>query len=445
MNFDFRSGSITKKLLMFSIPLMLGNILQQIYNIADTLIVGKYLGENALAAVGTAYTLMTFLTSVFIGLCMGSGAYFSMQYGRNDYGRMKTGIYVSFVVIGSLTVAINVAVYAFLHPIMRFLRIPPEVWLEFEAYIRVIFLGIIAVFLYNYLANLFRALGNSLIPLVFLGISSVLNVALDLWMVLKLQLGVAGAAWATVISQYVSAIGMIGYYMLRCKHLHLEPAHRRFDREIWKEISGLSLLTCFQQSIMNFGILMVQGLVNSFGTAVMAAFTTAVKIDTLAYSPVQDFGNAFSTFVAQNHGAGKKERIQKGIRSAAAAVFIFCAIISSIVFVGAEHLIRLFVQKDQMEIVSIGASYLRIEGACYIGIGILFLLYGLYRAVNKPMMSVVLTIISLGTRVVLAYVLSAIPAVGITGIWVAIPIGWFLADVTGIVYWRKNGSRSLSI
>ena len=187
---------------------------------------------------------------------------------------------------------------------------------------------------------------------------------------------------------------------------------------------------------MNFGILLVQGLVNSFGTIVMAAFAAAVKIDTLAYSPVQDFGNAVSTFVAQNYGAGKHRRIKDGRKQSMIAASVFCVCVSAVVFIFAERFMGLFVS-DGTEIINVGAGYLRIEGSFYIGIGILFLLYGFYRAVGKPEMSLILTIISLGTRVVLAYALSAIPKIGVIGIWISVPIGWFLADMTGLLYMKK--------
>ena len=184
---------------------------------------------------------------------------------------------------------------------------------------------------------------------------------------------------------------------------------------------------------MNFGILMIQGLVNSFGPAVMSAFAAAVKIDSFAYMPVQDFGNAFSTFVAQNHGAGQRERIRRGVRSSVLTVFFFCAAISAGVCLLAAPLMRIFVEASRPDIIAIGAGYLRIEASFYFGIGLLFLLYGYYRAIGRPGMSVVLTVCSLGTRVLLAYVLSPIPALGVTAIWAAIPIGWFLADAVGAI------------
>ena len=192
---------------------------------------------------------------------------------------------------------------------------------------------------------------------------------------------------------------------------------------------------------MNLGILMVQGLVNSFGTAVMAAFAAAVKIDAFAYMPVQDFGNAFSTFIAQNHGAKQEERIQKGLKEAVRISVIFCIIISAVVWICARQLMMIFVDAGETMIIAEGVRYLRIEGAFYCGIGCLFLLYGLYRALEKPGISVILTIISLGTRVALAYLLSAIPGIGVVGIWWSVPIGWALADIAGFAYYRIRKKR----
>lgn len=193
----------------------------------------------------------------------------------------------------------------------------------------------------------------------------------------------------------------------------------------------MSSLTCVQQSVMNFGILMVQGLVNSFGPVTMAAFAAAVKIDTFAYLPVQDFGNAFSTFVAQNYGAGQHERIRRGTKEAFGLSMVFCIIISAVVFIFARQLMGIFVKADEIDVIASGVRYLRIEGAFYIGIGWLFLLYGYFRAIKKAGMSVVLTVISLGMRVLLAYILAYF--IGETGIWMSIPIGWVLADITGII------------
>lgn len=425
-------------MLRFAVPMILGNLLQQCYNIADTLIVGHYLGADALAAVGSAYTLMVFITSVFIGLCMGSGAVFSIQYGAKDYEGMKQSLVSSLVLTGGVTLVLNIIALAGIHPIIRLLQTPAEIEGLMFDYLFIIFLGIASTFIYNYYAYLLRALGNSIVPLYFLAVSVVLNIVLDLLFIPIFHWGVSGAAAATVISQTIAAAGLCIYALYRFPIFRLKRNQIRLHRKSVKEIATYSSLTCMQQSVMNFGILMVQGLVNSFGTSVMAAFAVAVKIDSLAYMPVQDFGNAFSTFVAQNFGAGKKERIRKGTRSAVTLSCVFCFVVSALVFIFAAPLMKIFIEASRPDIIEIGVGYLRIEGSFYFGIGVLFLLYGYYRAVNKPAMSVVLTVISLGTRVVLAYVLSAVPAIGVKGIWAAVPIGWVLADLTGLLYMRKT-------
>ena len=441
MSLDLTEGGITGRLLRFALPLMAGNLLQQLYNVADTLVVGRFLGADALAAVGSAYTLMTFLTSILLGLCMGSSAFFSIQFGRRDTERLKNSFFLAFVLIGLAALALNALSFAGLDWIIRALQVPETVVPLMREYLFYIFFGILATFLYNYFANLLRAVGNSVVPLVFLGVSAVLNIVLDLVFVLVCRWGVAGAAVATVIAQYVSGIGILLYYLLRFPELRIARRHMKWDGSIVREIAGFSCLTCVQHSVMNLGILMVQGLVNSFGAAVMAAFASAVKIDSFAYMPVQDFGNAFSTFIAQNYGAGRADRIRRGIKSAAACAFGFCAAVSILVCVFARPLMGLFIPPEEMEIIAVGVGYLRIEGACYFGIGLLFLLYGFYRAVSRPGMSVVLTAASLGTRVLLAHLLSAVPALGVTGIWVSVPIGCALADIVGVVYyWKKRRS-----
>lgn len=423
--------------------MMAGNLLQQCYNIADTMIVGRYLGADALAAVGSSYTLMTFITSILLGMCMGSGAVFSIRFGERDSRGLKQGMVHSFGLIAAMTAAINILVYLTLPLILTLLQVPETVVPYMKEYLLIIFAGISATFLYNYFAALLRAVGNSTAPLFFLGAASVLNIALDLLFILVFDWEVAGAASATIIAQFVAGLGIAIYTLKKFPEFRISKEELRFDKAALKEIANLSFLTCVQQSIMNFGILMVQGRVNSFGPAVMAAFAAAVKIDSFAYMPVQDFGNAFSTFIAQNFGAAKKERIRRGIKSAVATAFVFSTVLSLVVCVFAEPLMKIFIDASETKILAIGVEYLRIEGAFYFGIGLLFLLYGYYRAVTKPGMSVILTILSLGTRVVLAYTLSAVPSIGVIGIWVAVPIGWALADIVGVVYYfRKEKSYS---
>lgn len=440
-NIDLTEGNITKKLWAFALPLMFGNVLQQLYNLVDTFVVGKYIGENALAAVGSSYTLVTFLTSVIIGLCLGAGAFISMAFGSRNNGMIRNGIFLSFILIFSVTVVLAAVSYIFLPDILGIMNIPDNVKDGMTTYMLYSLAGLFGVFLYNYISGVLRDIGNSTVPLLFLSVTVVLNIVLDLYFVCSLGLGIAGAAAATMISQYISGIGIVIYFIIKYPEYRVKRCDMKTGTGNFGKIMSLSGFTCLQQSVMNFGILMVQGVVNSFGTDVMAAFTVAVKIDTIAYMPVQDFGNAFSIFVAQNYGANKSDRITLGIKKSLVSVVLFCVVISTTVCIAAPWLMRIFVDRNSVGIINTGVRYLRIEGAFYVGIGILFMLYGYYRAVNCPVVSVILTVISLGTRVLLANVLSGIPSVGVVGIWVSIPIGWVLADLAGIIYYFIKKSK----
>lgn len=434
---DLTQGGITGTLLRFTFPMIAGAMLQQCYNVADTLIVGRFVGPEALAAVGSAYTLMVFITSILLGLSMGSGTVVSLKYGAGDLDGMRKSVSASLIVIGSATVVLTAACFLLNGPILKLLQVPDDVYPLMSTYLLIIYCGIVFTFLYNFYASMLRALGDSVTPLWFLAVSAVLNILLDLVFILAFGWGVAGAAWATVISQAVSGLGIMAYTLRRHRELRVGRTDIHVSRAALGEIMQFSMLTSVQQSVMNFGILMVQGLVNSFGMYVMAAFAAAVKIDSFAYMPVQEFGNAFSTFIAQNFGAGKRDRIRRGVKVAVGVSVAFSAVISAVVFIFAEELMALFVDAGEAEIISVGAGYLRIEGSFYALIGLLFLLYGYYRAVRMPAMSVVLTVFSLGLRVVLAYWLSAVPGVGVDGIWWAVPIGWFVADAIGITYYAR--------
>ncbi len=345
-------GPIFQKLIRFSLPMLAGNLLQQVYNLVDTWIVGKFLGADALAAVGSSYTLMVFVTSIIIGLCMGSGAMFSVDYGAGDDSRLGEDIHLSFGFILAVCAAIYLIFYPGMGLILRILQIPQELLGLTRAYIGVVFAGMIFVFFFNFYAYLLRAMGNSVVPLVFLAISSVMNIVLDIWFVVGLRLGVAGAAIATVMAQ--------------------------------------------------------------------------------------EFGNAYSLFVSQNYGAKKDERIRRGSRISFAASTVFCVIISALIFIFADRLMGIFVDATEYMVIAEGARYLRIEGTMYVGIGLLFLWYGYFRGINRPQISLVLTVVSLGTRVVLSYIFAPHTPLGVVAIWLAIPIGWGLADIAGWIFYRRD-------
>lgn len=438
MTYSLTQGSIPKALLAFSTPMILGNLLQQLYNVADTVIVGKAIGAQALSAVGSAYVLMVLLTSIILGLCMGSSVVFSRLFASGRTDALRTSIFNAAVFILLLSTAINLFAYSYVDGFIRLLNVPPDAVDYAGRYIRIIFAGFSFVTVYNFFACALRSIGNTKAPLLFLGIAAMTNIALDLLFVVGFHWSVEGAAIATVAAQALSATLIAVYFLRKARLLIPQKADCRFDKTLLREITAISTLTAVQQSIMNFGILMVQSLVNSFGTAVSAAFAIVAKIDAFASMPTADFGNAFATFTAQNHGAGNGRRIQAGAVCAAKMSVCFCAAASLTVNLFAEQLISLFLKEKNAEVLAIGVQYLRIEGTLYAGLGLLFLLYGFYRGIGRAGMSIVLTVISLGSRVALAYLLAAVPTIGVLGIWWAVPIGWALADLFGIVYFTKK-------
>lgn len=434
---NLTEGSIFQKLIRFSLPMIAGNLLQQVYNLVDTLIVGRCIGADALAAVGSAYTLMIFITSIIIGLCMGSGAFFSADFGSGEEVRLREDIQLSFWFILAVSAGIYLLIYPGMGLILRLLQTPPELMGLTRDYVSVVFVGIAFVFAYNFFSYLLRAMGNSMVPLVFLAVSAGMNIVLDIWFVMGLKMGVGGAAWATVIAQAAAGAGIALYSMAKL------PVQRKQEDSRWnfgrlREIIVNDIATGIQQSVMNFGILMIQGLVNSFGATIMAAFAAAVKIDTIAYMPAQEFGNAYSLFVSQNYGAKEADRIRKGTKIAFRTSACFCLVISVLIFTFAESLMGLFIDAGETRILAEGARYLRIEGAMYVGIGILFLWYGYFRGIRQPHISLILTVISLGTRVALSYTLAPHTPLGVAAIWCSIPIGWFLADMAGLFFYRKK-------
>ncbi len=438
---DLTKGSVFPTMCFFALPMILGNILQQGYNIVDTWVVGHYVGSDALAAVGSAFALMTFLTSVLLGLCMGSGIVFSVCFGRQDEKGLKNSVGASFLLAASIAILLMTISLLSVDGIIVWMNIPAEIVEITRDYLILVFWGIPAIAFYNFFGAYLKALGNSVIPLVFLGISTVLNIGLDILLVAVYGQGTAGAAVATIVSQYISGLGIGAYTLMKNQEIRDAFRHLRIRKKSLVEITNYSVLTCMQQSVMNLGILMVQGIVNGFGTAVMAAFAAAIKIDAFTYMPVQEYANAFSTFIAQNVGAKQTIRITKGIRYAVMTVLFYCTLASFVLWFLAEPLMHIFIEKEETAIIAEGVRCLHTIGPFYCGIGCLFLFYGLFRALGKPAVSVLLTVISLGTRVALSYTLSAVPAIGVVGIWWSIPIGWGLADLTGIVCYGRNKKR----
>ncbi|NLI89333.1 MAG: MATE family efflux transporter [Epulopiscium sp.] len=443
MVLDMTKGNPTKVILRFALPMLIGNLFQQLYNIVDSVVVGRFIGKDALAAVGSAFMLMNFFSFVIIGLCMGASVVFSLFFGEKDYSKLRKSIFMSFAMIASFTIVLSIFTTLFTKEMLILINTPQNILVDSQNYLQIIFAGFIFVFLFNGSSALLRSIGDSRTPLIFLILAASLNIVLDLFFVLVLNIGVQGVAIATVLAQALASVLCLIYAFIKIPFIRITKEDMVFDKDISSMITKYGFLTAIQQSIMTFGMVCVQGLVNTFGANTIAAFAAAGKIDSIAYLPVQDFGNAFATYVAQNKGAGKLDRISSGVRSAVRTIIIFCLVSSTFIYISSSKLMRIFVSANETDVINIGAEYLTVVSIFYVLIGFLFMFYGYFRGIGALKVSLILTVISLGTRVLMAYVLSGIPQIGQRGIWWSIPIGWALADTIGLITYIRMKKNNL--
>lgn len=434
---DMTKGNPTKIILTFAFPFLVGNLFQQLYNIVDSVVVGKFIGKDALAAVGSSFMLMNFFSFVIIGLCMGGSAVYSLFFGEKDYSKLRKSVFISFSSIGIFTILLSIITILNINNMLLLIKTPESILKDSQEYLKIIFGGLIFVFLFNGCSALLRSIGDSKTPLYFLIVAAIINVVLDLVFVLVFQMGVAGVALATIIAQAVSSILCLLYALIKIPIIRIRREDMVFDKAIAMMVGKYSFLTSIQQSIMTFGMVCVQGIVNTFGPDTIAAFTAAGKIDSIAYLPVQDFGNAFSTYIAQNKGARNISRLHQGIKSASKTIVLFCTIFSTLIFLNSDKLMRIFVNGNEINVIGLGVEYLEIISIFYMLIGFLFMFYGFFRGIGALNTSLILTIISLGTRVVMAFLLSSIPQFGQRGIWWSVPLGWIFADIVGLIMYIK--------
>ena len=434
---DMCNGTVLDKLISFSIPLMLSSILQLLFNAVDIVVVGRFSGSRALAAVGSTTALINVFTNLFIGVSLGANVLAARFYATKQEKQMSETVHtaVTFALISGI-VMVFVGLF-FSKAALLLMDTPSDVIGQSALYMRIYFAGMPFFMLYNYGAAILRAVGDTKRPLFFLIIAGIVNAALNLFLVIVLHLEVAGVAIATVIAQMISCL-----LVLRCLYRSDGSYQLRFSAMTikWiylKQIFQVGIPAGIQSTVINFSNVLLQSSVNSFGSIAMAGYTAANNIFGFLYAAANSITQACMSFTSQNYGAGNKERIRRGTKESFAISTAFSLVISALVFAFAAPLMQIFVSSAETAVIASGVRYLRIEGAFYFGIGCLFLLYGYYRAIKRAEMSVVLTVISLGIRVLLAYVLSA-TSLGETGIWMAIPIGWILADLTGLLYMRKT-------
>lgn len=442
---DMTKGSAAKLILAFTIPMFIGNVFQQLYNMVDSVVVGRFVGPNALAAVGTSFPIIFFLISLVLGLTMGSGIIISQFFGAKQYDKVRRAASTALIFQTVFGIVLSIIGFLVSKPLLLLLRTPPEIINDSATYMRIYFCGLLFMFTYNTFSSILRALGDSKTPLYFLMVSAVVNTVLDVLFVAKFGWGVAGVAWATLIAQAISAVLCVIYIRRRLPILQFTRAEFVFDRELFKMMVKIGIPSSVQQSVVSIGMMAVQGLINSFGGVTMAAYTAASRLDTFAMMPIQNFSMALSTYAGQNIGGSRMDRVRAGLRATLAMAMVSCLVVSVLVFFVGPQLIQIFVGAGETEVISRGVGYLRIVSLFYVFFSIMIVLNGLLRGAGDTMVTMSTSLVDLGTRVVVAYWLASIPTLGFRGIWWSIPAGWTVSAIIPIVRYLTGGWKAKAV
>mgnify|MGYP000229913834 CR=1 FL=1 len=434
---DMTVGSPSRILFFFAMPMILGNLFQQLYNIVDSVVVGNFVGENALAAVGASYPITFLFVAIAIGASMGCSVVISQFFGAKRYGEMKTAIYTSLFSIGGLGVVLMGVGLLISTPILRLLGTPENIFADSATYLNIYFLGAGFLFLYNTLTAIFNALGDSKSPLVFLAIASVVNIGLDLLFVIRFQMGVAGVAWATLIAQGLSSVLSLIFLLRRLHRMETADAHRLYDVHMLTRMLRIAVPSMIQQSIVSMGMLFVQALVNSFGSTVVAGYTAATKIDSIAMMPMLNISNAVSSFTAQNIGGGRPERVRKGYRAALVMTAVIALVITGCLYLFGANFMSLFVDADLSQgVIDVGVEYLRVVSVFYLLMGGMFSTNGLLRGAGDVKAFMTSTLCNFVCRVTCAYAFANL--LGASSIWWSIPMGWGVGLTISFLRYRSG-------
>lgn len=426
---DMTEGPELKQIVMFALPMLFGAIFQQMYNMVDSIVVGRYVGPNALAAVGTSFPIIFLLISLVMGLTVGSGVIISQYYGARQMDRLRRSVSTALIfqlIGGVLLMGVGIALS---RPLLILLRTPPEVIGDAAAYMHIYFGGLLFMFVYNSYAGFLRALGDSRTPLYFLILSTVINILLNVYFVAVLGWGVRGVAWATLIAMAVASMTLAFHVYRRVPALAVASGEWVFDRDIFVQMLRIGIPSGVQQSVASLGFMAVQSLINSFGSATMAANTAAARLDSFALMPIMNLGMALSTFVGQNTGAGKLDRVYRGLKVSYAIMAGISVVMSLLVYFFGPAMLQLFIRAEETEVIFRGLEYLRIVSLFYILFGTMSLFSNALRGAGDAMVPMYTIMVDLGVRVAAAYWLTTQPAVSYRGVWWAIPIGWGVASL----------------
>lgn len=443
---NLTEGKPLKLLFFFALPMVVGNLFQQLYNMVDSMVVGQFVGEDALAAVGSSFPVVFLAVAVAAGLSMGCTVVISQLFGAGQIREMKVTVSTALISLGGIGLVIMGIGELAAEPLLKLLGTDPDIMVDSLSYLRIYFGGAVFLFLYNSLNGIYNALGDSKTPLIFLMISALTNIGLDLLFVIRFHMGVAGVAWATLIAQGVCAFFSFFVLVARLRKMENEKASEGmkfayFEATAARRIAKVGIPSMLQQSVVSISMMMMQGLVNSYGKVFVAGYTAATKIDTLAMLPNMNFSNAMSSYTAQNIGAGKTDRVKQGYKASMLMVLIFSVVITVIIYLFGPSLLGLFLnQGAEGSAMGYGLKYMQTVSVFYVLMGFMFVGNGLLRGAGDMGAFMLSSMSNLFVRVAAAYLLAHF--MGASAIWWSIPAGWAVGSVFSFVRIR-NGKWKL--
>ncbi|HGM1422028.1 TPA: MATE family efflux transporter, partial [Clostridioides difficile] len=439
---DLTTGHEGKSIFFFAMPMLIGSLFQQLYNTADSIIVGRFIGKEAMAAVSGANPIMFLLVAALMGVSLGFSILVSQFYGSGDLKKVKATIDTTYILLFIGSILISILGIVFGGPMLKLMNTPESVFAQSKLYLTIIFSGILFSAGYNSVSAILRGLGDSVTPLYFLIIATILNIVLDLTFIVVLRMGVDGVALATIMAQAVSFIISIIYLNKKHEVLKFKIKGIVYDNKIFKDGLRLGLPSGVQQMLFSIGNMALQFLVNSYGTSAMAAFGAGLRIENFISLPIMNLGSAVSTFVAQNIGAGENERVKKGIRESIKMTLVLAVTVIALILLFRENLIALF--NTDKDVIKIGSSYLFIIGPFFLFIGTSFVLSSAMKGAGDSMFALISSIVSLWLgRLPASYMLSKF--FGTDGIWMGIPFGWTLGLIVTVIYYKKGHWKTKAI
>ena len=444
MNKDLTVGNPTSVLWKFCLPLFGSIIFQQLYNIADSFVAGKFIGENALAAVGNSYEITLIFIAFAFGCNIGCSVIVSQLFGAKKLGEMKTAVYTTFVSSAVLCAVLMAGGTIFCDSLLHLINTPENVFADSRLYLDIYIMGLPFVFFYNVATGIFSALGDSKTPFIFLAASSTSNIFMDILFVTAFKMGVAGVAWATFLCQGVSCVLAVGFVLRRLKGVETDEKSHIFSFPIFCRIAVIAIPSILQQSFISVGNIVIQGVINSFGSSVMAGYSASVKLNHLVITSLSTLGNGISNFTEQNIGATKMERVRQGFAAGLKLVWALCLPLVALYLLGGRALVNIFMNEPSAEAMDTGVQFLRILSPFYFVVSTKLVSDGVLRGAGQMKEFMVATFTDLILRVGLAIGLAKV--LGVVGIWCAWPIGWSIATVMSVIFYNREeaGCRKIT-